>query len=76
MNNVKNILILINVLNAILKIFAYKILMKIVMDNAFVKMVIMMIIKIVYVNHALHFGKIQLLINLIINNCFKHCLLL
>ena len=32
------------------------------MDNVYVKMVIMIIIKLIYVNHALHFGNIQLLI--------------
>ena len=67
MSNVKHILMLINALNVILIIIDYKFLMAILMDNVYVKMVFMMIIKIVYVNHALHFGNIQLLINLLLN---------
>ena len=47
---------LINALNAILIIIAYKILMEISMDNVYVRMVIMMIIKIINANNVLNFG--------------------
>ena len=45
-----------NVLHAIFIIIEYKILMEIIMGNVYVKMAIMMIIKIVNVNNVLNFG--------------------
>ena len=46
----------INALNAILLIIELNILMEILMDNAYARMDIMMIIKIVYANNVLLFG--------------------
>ena len=54
--NAQLILMRLNVLHAIFIIIEYKILMEIIMDNVYVKMAIMMIIKIVYVNNVLNFG--------------------
>ena len=56
MNNANLIWILINALNAILIIIELNILKEIIMDNAYARMDIMMIIKIVYVNNVLLFG--------------------
>ena len=47
---------LINALHALIILIDKKILMEIIMENVFVMMAIMMIIKIFYVNSALHFG--------------------
>ena len=58
MSNVKLILMRVLALNVVVKITDYKILMEIVMDNAYVNRVIMMIIKKINVNNALfNFGK-------------------
>ena len=57
MSNVKLILMRVLALNVVVKITDYKILMEIVMDNAYVNRVIMMIIKKINVNNALfNFG--------------------
>ena len=60
---------LINALYVILIIIELKILMEIIMDNAYAKMAIMMIIRIVYANYALfHFGyNILLFINILLS---------
>ena len=55
---------LINALNAILIIIVKKILIKIIKDNACVKMDIMMIIKIIYADNALLIGKIIIKYNI------------
>ena len=52
----KTLIVMINASNAILIIIVRKILMENRMDSVFVSMVIMMIIKIHYVNSALNFG--------------------
>ena len=51
------ILILINALNAMLQISVKENLMGIYMMNVFVKMVIMMMVQIIYANHAIIVGK-------------------
>ena len=57
MKNVKKVKILINVLHAIKAIIDKNNLMGMPMDNAYVKMVIMMIIKIIIcANNVQHFG--------------------
>ena len=61
--NVKLLIMLIIALNVILLIIVINILMKILMDNAYVKMDIMMTIKIIYVRNALLYGRIIILIN-------------
>ena len=56
MINAKHTLMLMNVLHVIIIIIAYKILMEISMDNAYVVMVILMIIQIINANNVLNFG--------------------
>ena len=56
MNNAKLILMIVIALHVIELITVNKILMKIIMDYAFVKKVIMTIIKIINVNNAHNFG--------------------
>ena len=56
MINAKHTLMLMNALHVIIIIIEYKILMEISMDNAYVMVVIMMIIRIFYANNVLNFG--------------------
>ena len=61
MKNVKKVKTLINVLHAIKAIIDKNNLMEMPMDNAYVKMVIMMIIKIIIcANNVQHFGIVLL----------------
>ena len=55
--NVKLQILMINALNAMLRISAKKNLMGILMVNVFVKMVIMMMAQIIYASHAIIVGK-------------------
>ena len=50
-------LILINALNVMLQIIVKENLMGIYMVNVFAKMVIMMMVQIIYANHAIRVGK-------------------
>ena len=58
MINVKLRLMIVNALNAILIIFARNHLMEILMENAYVKKDITMIILIIYANNVLIFGNL------------------
>ena len=58
--NVKLQIVIINALNAILQIIVSKNLMGILKDNAFAKMVIMMMAKIIYVSNVILVGKKKL----------------